>query len=160
MVANKKLTTIDALNFLKAVKDKYQDNREIYERFLTVMKDFKAQRAHTCDVISRVKELFKGQPELLLGFNTFLPMGFEITLEDDQRPSNLKSAHFDDAYEFVNKVKTRFQNNDVFKSFLDVLKTYKKENKSFAELYQEVAILFQGHQDLLEEFHQFLPHYG
>ncbi|XP_020891608.1 paired amphipathic helix protein Sin3-like 4 isoform X1 [Arabidopsis lyrata subsp. lyrata] len=112
MVANKKLTTNDALDFLKAVKDKYQDNREIYERFLTVMKDFKAQRAHTCDVISRVKELFKGQPELLLGFNTFLPMGFEITLEDDQRPSNLKSAHFDDAYEFVNKVKVVAQNQN------------------------------------------------
>lgn len=69
-------------------------------------------RAHTCDVISRVKELFKGQPELLLGFNTFLPMGFEITLEDDQRPSNLKSAHFDDAYEFVNKVKVVAQNQN------------------------------------------------
>ncbi|AAB61109.1 F20P5.23 gene product [Arabidopsis thaliana] len=160
MVANKKLTTTDALDFLHLVKTKYQDNREIYDSFLTIMKDFRGQRAKTCDVISKVKELFKGQPELLLGFNTFLPTGFEITLSDDELTSNSKFAHFDEAYEFVNKVKTRFQNNDVFNSFLEVLKTHKKENKSVAELYQEVAILFQGHRDLLEEFHLFLPHYG
>lgn len=30
---------------------------------------------------SAVEDLFEGQPELLVGFNTFLPTGFEITLE-------------------------------------------------------------------------------
>jgi len=44
MVANKKLTTTDALDFLHLVKTKYQDNREIYDSFLTIMKDFRGQR--------------------------------------------------------------------------------------------------------------------
>lgn len=39
-----KLTTSDALSYLKAVKDIFQDKREKYEDFLEVMKDFKAQR--------------------------------------------------------------------------------------------------------------------
>ena len=39
-----KLTTNDALAYLKAVKDIFQDNREKYDDFLEVMKDFKAQR--------------------------------------------------------------------------------------------------------------------
>ena len=39
-----KLTTNDALAYLKAVKDKFQDKREKYDEFLEVMKDFKAQR--------------------------------------------------------------------------------------------------------------------
>lgn len=39
-----KLTTDDALNYLKAVKDIFQDKREKYDEFLEVMKDFKSQR--------------------------------------------------------------------------------------------------------------------
>lgn len=39
-----KLTTNDALAYLKAVKDIFQDKREKYDEFLEVMKDFKAQR--------------------------------------------------------------------------------------------------------------------
>lgn len=39
-----KLTTSDALTYLKEVKDMFQDQREKYDMFLDVMKDFKAQR--------------------------------------------------------------------------------------------------------------------
>ena len=37
------------------------------------MKQFKANQIDTAGVIEKVKELFKGHPELILGFNTFLP---------------------------------------------------------------------------------------
>ena len=42
--AGQKLTTNDALVYLKAVKDKFQDNRAKYEEFLEVMRDFKSER--------------------------------------------------------------------------------------------------------------------
>lgn len=42
--ASQKLTTNDALTYLKEVKDMFQDQREKYDMFLEVMKDFKAQR--------------------------------------------------------------------------------------------------------------------
>lgn len=42
--ASQKLTTDDALTYLKDVKDMFQDQREKYDMFLEVMKDFKAQR--------------------------------------------------------------------------------------------------------------------
>jgi hypothetical protein len=42
--AGQKLTTNDALAYLKAVKDIFQDKRDKYDEFLEVMKDFKAQR--------------------------------------------------------------------------------------------------------------------
>lgn len=41
--------------------------------FLEIMKQFKANQIDTAGVIDKVKELFKGHPELILGFNTFLP---------------------------------------------------------------------------------------
>jgi paired amphipathic helix protein Sin3a len=39
-----KLTTNDALSYLRDVKVKFQDNKEIYDEFLEIMKEFKAQR--------------------------------------------------------------------------------------------------------------------
>lgn len=41
---SQKLTTNDALSYLKEVKDMFQDQKEKYDTFLEVMKDFKAQK--------------------------------------------------------------------------------------------------------------------
>ncbi|XP_064952006.1 paired amphipathic helix protein Sin3-like 3 [Musa acuminata AAA Group] len=148
-----KLTTNDALAYLKAVKDIFHDKREKYDEFLEVMKDFKSQRIDTNGVIMRVKELFKGHRDLILGFNTFLPKGYEIKLPEEKKP-----VEFEEAIVFVNKIKSRFQNDEhVYKSFLDILNMYRRENKPIREVYEEVAALFQNHQDLLEEFTHFLP---
>ncbi|CAH9088055.1 unnamed protein product [Cuscuta epithymum] len=153
-----KLTTNDALTYLKEVKDMFQDQREKYDMFLDVMKDFKAQRIDTAGVIARVKDLFKGHPNLILGFNTFLPKGYEITLKDEEEVPQKRTVEFEEAISFVNKIKKRFQNDDhVYKSFLDVLNMYRKDNKSIAEVYKEVADLFHQHPDLLDEFIKFLP---
>lgn len=39
-------------------------------------------------------------------------------------------------------MQTRFQGDDhVYKSFLDILNMYRKENKSITEVYQEVGVL-------------------
>ncbi|KAL0424317.1 UNVERIFIED_CONTAM: Paired amphipathic helix protein Sin3-like 1, partial [Sesamum radiatum] len=98
-----KLTTNDALSYLKEVKDMFQDQREKYDRFLDVMKDFKAQRIDTAGVIARVKELFKGHPNLILGFNTFLPKGYEITLTDEEEAPPKRTVEFEEAISFVNR---------------------------------------------------------
>ncbi|KAM1009524.1 hypothetical protein FF1_044945 [Malus domestica] len=155
--ASQKLTTNDALTYLKEVKDMFLDQREKYDTFLEVMKDFKAQRTDTAGVIARVKELFKGHNNLILGFNTFLPKGYEITLDEDETPPK-KTVEFEEAISFVNKIKKRFQNDDhVYKSFLDILNMYRKEHKDINEVYSEVAALFDEHPDLLDEFTRFLP---
>ncbi|KAI3670027.1 hypothetical protein L6452_41604 [Arctium lappa] len=153
-----KLTTNDALTYLKEVKDMFHDQREKYDMFLDVMKDFKAQRIDTTGVIARVKELFKGHNNLIFGFNTFLPKGYEITVIDDEEPPPKRTVEFEEAISFVNKIKKRFQNDDhVYKSFLDILNMYRKEHKGINEVYHEVAALFDDQPDLLDEFTRFLP---
>ncbi|PPE00510.1 hypothetical protein GOBAR_DD02460 [Gossypium barbadense] len=154
---SQKLTTNDALTYLKEVKEMFQDQKEKYDMFLEVMKDFKAQRTDTAGVIARVKELFKGHNNLIYGFNTFLPKGYGITLDEDEAPPK-KTVEFDEAISFVNKIKKRFQNDEhVYKSFLDILNMYRKEHKDINEVYTEVASLFEDHPDLLDEFTRFLP---
>ncbi|PIN18039.1 Histone deacetylase complex, SIN3 component [Handroanthus impetiginosus] len=154
-----RLTTTDALSYLKTVKENFQDNKDKYNEFLDVMKDFKAQRIDTSGVILRVKELFKGNRDLILGFNAFLPKGYEITLPPEDEPFlRKKPVEFEEAMSFVNKIKTRFQGDDhVYKAFLDILNLYKKDSKPITEVYQEVSVLFQDHADLLVEFTHFLP---
>ena len=130
-------------------------------------------RIDTAGVIERVKDLFKGHRDLILGFNTFLPKGYEITLPlEDEEPPQKKPVEFEEAINFVNKIKvrisldsvvcfnsfaslscnlmtknflmqTRFQGDDhVYKSFLDILNMYRKENKSIDEVYDEVCLLY------------------
>ena len=38
------LTTHDAMSYLKAVKERFQDDKGTYDLFLEIMKEFKAQR--------------------------------------------------------------------------------------------------------------------
>ncbi|KMZ65167.1 hypothetical protein ZOSMA_333G00030 [Zostera marina] len=125
---NQKLSTKHALVYLRNVKDVFHDYKEKYGEFLEVMKDFKAERTDTRGVIEQVRRaLFKDHPDLILGFNDFLPHGYSIQsiatnpvdLEDK------KPIEFEEAISFVNKIK--------------------------------VSVLFQSHQDLLDEFVHFLP---
>ncbi|CAM6112569.1 unnamed protein product [Calypogeia fissa] len=157
--AAQRLTTDDALAYLKAVKDMFKDDKDKYDEFLEVMKDFKAQRIDTAGVITRVKDLFRGHRALILGFNAFLPKGYEITLPaKEEHLTKKQPVEFDQAINYVNKIKTRFQNDEhVYKAFLEILNMYRKGNKSIQEVYQEVAQLFTQHADLVEEFTYFLP---
>ena len=75
----------DALSYLDQVKVRFVEQPDVYNRFLDIMKDFKSQAIDTPGVIDRVSTLFNGHPELIQGFNTFLPPGYRIecgTLDD------------------------------------------------------------------------------
>ncbi|KAI8473859.1 MAG: hypothetical protein J3K34DRAFT_391529 [Monoraphidium minutum] len=160
--AASRLTTNDALTYLRDVKNKFADRKDVYDTFLEIMKQFKSQAIDTAGVIQRVKDLFRGHKELILGFNTFLPKGFEIQVhevEDDQpRPGAKQPVEFDQAIHYVNKIKNRFsQDERVYKAFLEILNMYRKGQKSINDVYGEVAVLFRAHKDLLQEFSYFLP---
>lgn len=74
----KPLNVKDALYYLDQVKLKFKNKTDVYNNFLDIMKDFKSHNIDTPGVIERVSSLFKGHPELISGFNTFLPQGFSI----------------------------------------------------------------------------------
>ncbi len=60
------------------MKYKFGNQPQVYNDFLDIMKEFKSQSIDTPGVIARVSCLFKGHPELIVGFNTFLPPGYKI----------------------------------------------------------------------------------
>ncbi|KAJ3385626.1 Transcriptional regulatory protein sin3 [Entophlyctis sp. JEL0112] len=72
------LNVKDALSYLDQVKAQFNNQPDVYNKFLDIMKDFKAQNIDTPGVIDRVSNLFRGHPTLVTGFNTFLPPGYRI----------------------------------------------------------------------------------
>lgn len=129
---------------------------------------FIVNRIDTEGVIKRVKKIFKGHRDLILGFNQFLPRGHEIRVEDiekEEREEAKRQAQgqkpqveFVHAISYVNKIKTRFASDErVYKTFLEILNMYRKNLKSISQVYEEVAQLFKSHNDLLEQFTYFLP---
>ena len=108
-----------------------------------------ARRIDTLGVIERVKVLFDGHRDLILGFNTFLPRGYEIRMDDEvprvhhpgmqvgvpqpipQPPPHRGPIEFDQAINYVNKIKMRFAREErVYKAFLEILNTYRKGLKT------------------------------
>lgn len=79
----RELRVEDALLYLDQVKVEFGDRPHIYNEFLEIMKTFKTQQIDTPGVIRRVSNLFKGNRRLVLGFNTFLPEGYQIELPSD-----------------------------------------------------------------------------
>ena len=102
----------EALSYLKELKERLSDKKNTYADFLDIMKDFKAQRLDTEGVIKRVKQIFAGHKDLILGFNQFLPRGHEIRSEDlDQEEARQRAqgggkpqVEFDHAISYVNKI--------------------------------------------------------
>ena len=72
----------NALEFLDQVKIQFKNNPTVYNSFLEIMKDFKTQAIDTPGVIARVTQLFAGHPQLILGFNNFLPPGYKIGYDE------------------------------------------------------------------------------
>jgi paired amphipathic helix protein Sin3a len=89
----RELKVEDALLYLDQVKEAFGDRPRIYNEFLEIMKNFKAQQIDTPGVIKRVSNLFYGYNNLILGFNTFLPEGYKIELRDleqQQEPDHIR----------------------------------------------------------------------
>ncbi|XP_055952597.1 paired amphipathic helix protein Sin3b-like isoform X1 [Argiope bruennichi] len=82
------------------------------------------------------------------------------------KKNQLLLKEIDDNYakSFLNKVKERFNDEiHIFQRFLELLESVRKssgqedQNQIESIIFQEVGVLFQGHEDLIEEFKTFVP---
>ena len=80
----RQLKVEDALAYLDKVKAMFEHKKETYSKFLDIMRMFKEQQINTPGVITEVCNLFNGYDQLLLDFNTFLPIGYKIDLSQDR----------------------------------------------------------------------------
>lgn len=83
---------------------------------------------------------------------------YHSSYESNNNGSTEVLVEMDDAIGYVNKIKLRFTNEPhIYKSFLDLLQTYRREQRPIQEVYGQVALLFRDAPDLLADFKRFLP---
>ena len=71
----------DILPYLDEVKYKFRNQPQVYDKFLDIFKQFRSLQIDTFGVVTQVSQLFVGHPELIVGFNVFLPPGYKIDLD-------------------------------------------------------------------------------
>uniref|UniRef100_UPI0005C8A1B7 paired amphipathic helix protein Sin3-like 2 n=1 Tax=Fragaria vesca subsp. vesca TaxID=101020 RepID=UPI0005C8A1B7 len=125
----------DCIEFVKTLQN---FNSYVYQEFVHLMKDFKIEGDDCIKALKqKVKELFEGHPDLILGFNAFLPKRHRINVPIQVKVQtsrklpivlSRKRKRCDDAsdvygagsndsklqkvIDFVNKVKDRFHHHD------------------------------------------------
>ena len=62
-------------------------------------------RINPVGVIERVRELSKWYPSLILGFNAYLPNGYEIMLNDEEKTSLKNATNYEEERHFVENIK-------------------------------------------------------
>jgi len=94
----------DAILYINQVKLEFKDRPHIYDEFLKTAKDFKEQKVDEIGVINRVRRLFHGHNDLILGFNNYLPVGYSIEMRNIGQDLPLRNT--DSFNEFQETVKS------------------------------------------------------
>ncbi|EOA22981.1 hypothetical protein CARUB_v10003722mg, partial [Capsella rubella] len=76
------ITIVHARAYVREVKETFHDDKSRYAMFLTIMKEGKARR-DIATAVARLKELFHGYHNLIVGINKFLPPHHYIRLQGD-----------------------------------------------------------------------------
>lgn len=143
----------DGLRYLEKVRNHFVHKPEVYHNFLDVLKDFKSKTLDTHGVIKRVKELFKGEDELILSFNQFLPVGYKIKV----KPKPPKVVESDPASVHAAKIKHLLKDDpQIYDECMEVLRG-NRSKQAAEELYQRVQKIFESQPEILKEFKPFLP---
>ena len=82
----------DALGYLSAVESEFCNQPHVYKYFLGIMKTFHKGSLDMPGMIARINTLFHGHPELLAGFNNFLPSEHRIEVQRDDDSVAVMSA--------------------------------------------------------------------
>ena len=102
----------DAILYINQAKLEFKDRPHIYDEFLKTAKEFKEQKVDEIGVINRVRRLFHGHNDLILGFNNYLPVGYSIEMKTEYTEPIMRSSGQD----------LPSQNTDSFNEFQDKIK--------------------------------------
>jgi histone deacetylase complex regulatory component SIN3 len=75
-------TQPDAVTYIKNVQERTANEPELFNQFLDVLRVFREEgaNANMRDIAERIVTILQTYPELVIGFNTFLPDGYEIQM--------------------------------------------------------------------------------
>ncbi|EOA37268.1 hypothetical protein CARUB_v10010852mg [Capsella rubella] len=151
-------TFADALSYVRSVRDAFHDEPAKYREFLKLMNDYKQSPGlDTGTVIARMEKLLKDHLNLLLGFNAFLPPGFQITIPPEASKELGNGATMDDATSYLTAVKKAFHEEPAkYAQLIKLLNDFRARRVDTAIVIERVEELMKDHQNLLLGFSVFL----
>lgn len=171
-----------AAEYIQLINERFGAGSDVIKEYVLLLKAFQKKKLDTFAVIQKVKTLFHGHDDVIMGFNVFLPANTQIRFpsvipdfqtlaieggELDQAKSRASAqlqtgdspaaVNFDDCINYVNKVRKRFTNDpETYQEFLGVLQSY-QQDRNVPKVCDEVRMIFENHPDLLQEFTIYLP---
>ncbi|KAG5581612.1 hypothetical protein H5410_052239, partial [Solanum commersonii] len=157
---------VDPLSYVREVRDTFPNQMEKYEMFIDIIKDFKARRIVIVGVVTKVKELFKGHPSLILGFYAFMPNGYEKIINDEDQAPPKKTTYKEQALKSMELLREDVNDTPPFQpffsshigefekcyKFLDVMKDFKARRIDTIGVIARAKELFNGYPSLLLGF--------
>jgi histone deacetylase complex regulatory component SIN3 len=161
----------DAVEYIKNVQSRISPEQFVsFLQILTHVKDVDMRV-----IAEKVTEILHPYPDLVLGFNTFLPEGYFIYPQENNssyviidpttqfKPSadedmfGMKPT-IEEAHAFLATVKSRVSyQSQIYKRFKDLIHKHRQSPKySTAKLAKQTAVLFKNYPDLLIGFNRFL----
>ena len=86
----------NARHYVSEVKSAVGGSTPRYKEFLSILKGYRTGEKPVAVVIEQVSQLFQGNRELTLGFNTFLPDDYKIELTSDDEVEEDTTAEVED----------------------------------------------------------------
>ncbi|XP_010501575.1 PREDICTED: paired amphipathic helix protein Sin3-like 5 [Camelina sativa] len=156
-----KPTNVDAISYVRSVREAFHDEPAKYREFIMLMKDYN-RGVGLNSVIAKVEELLKDHRNLLLGFSIFLPDGATITIppEADKARSTPSTPIKEDLDSYLTAVKEAFHDDprkyDVFSKVLCYIIQHGLLSISGGGI-ESLEHLLKDHQNLLLRLNNFIP---
>ncbi|KFY17488.1 hypothetical protein V492_00642 [Pseudogymnoascus sp. VKM F-4246] len=83
----RQVTMSEAVSYLDQVKAQFIDQPDIYNTFINILKDFNSQVIDYPGLVSRTSALFAGHPNVIQGFNIYLPPRYRIECDSSNDPN-------------------------------------------------------------------------
>ncbi|KAL1888866.1 hypothetical protein Sste5346_009250 [Sporothrix stenoceras] len=75
----------DALSYVDQVKARLHDKPELYNKFLDILGDYQKKKRNMPDTMRRISSIFAGYPDLINGFDAFMPTGYGVRHESENK---------------------------------------------------------------------------
>ncbi len=168
------LKTEQVYTYIQRVKDTFRRDLGVYHQFVKIIGDIQNPgQCNILDLVDEVGQLFDGYPDLIYGFNTFLPNNYEIEVQKDavivkvyektddsafwDAKGRARQEHFG-AVGYIQELKhTLAYDPHKYQEFMDILSDFHSKKIDETATVRKVVRVLVDHPHLVLGFNEFLP---
>ncbi|KAF3076512.1 Transcriptional regulatory protein SIN3 [Trichoderma lentiforme] len=148
----------EALTYVDKVKVRFHSRHMMYKYFLDILQTYQRDMLPIKEVHDSLTKLFESEPDLMEGFNQFLPIDWPRNeakpLQDGDSSTEASIGLNALIYMDYLRETTGYKR---YNKFSDILRRFQHQDINAADAMRQVMLLFHDRHDLLRRFNIFLP---